>query len=85
MSDTHNAGIVVKSTDRVIESPSIPPPGSQSDDEDEDGAEPVKILEQVSDVTEITVWGHDQLPASDDAYRKGVDEWLSFADAIHRP
>lgn len=63
----------------------MPQSASQSDDEDEDGAEePVKILEQVSDIKEITVWGHDQLPASDDTYRKGIDEWLSFADAIHR-
>lgn len=62
----------------------MPPPASQSDDEDEDGAEPVKILEHVSDITEIAVWGHDQLPPSDDAYRKGIDEFLAFADAIHR-
>lgn len=52
-------------------------------DEDDEAEAPVKILENVSEIKEILVWDHDQLPASDDAFRKGVDEFIAFADAIH--
>lgn len=78
---------MVKSTDRTLAPVTLAPPSpAESDDEEdeeEEPVEPVKILEHTSDVTDITVWGHDQLPPPDDAYRKGVDEWLAFADAIH--
>lgn len=58
------------------------------DDEDEDEheeepAEPVKIVETLSHFEEVIVWGHDQLPAADDTFVKGVEEWIAFAEAIH--
>jgi ribonuclease H2 subunit C len=62
---------------------SVPQPTDDSDDDEDEPSEPVKIFEHVSDVKEITVWGHDQMPATDDAYHKGVDEWLAFAQTIH--
>jgi ribonuclease H2 subunit C len=51
--------------------------------EDEQGAEPVKILEAVGTFDEFTVWGHDQIPAADDTFVKGIEEWVAFAEAIH--
>jgi ribonuclease H2 subunit C len=82
--DANVAAVVVRSTERTL-APAIPTPQTfdESDDEDDELAEPVKVLEQVSDIKEITVWGHDQHPLSDDAYYKGVNEWLDFAQAIH--
>ena len=53
------------------------------DEEDDEEPEPVKILEQVSTFEEIMVWGHDQLPAPDDPFVKGLEEWISFAEAIN--
>ena len=88
---THDAktdlpGIIVQPADRVLASSSSKaPPAADSDDDEDQGSEPVKVLEHVSEIKEMTVWGHDQEPAADDAYRKGIEEWLSFADAIHRP
>lgn len=81
---TYKIAVVVKSTDRTL-APAASAPQSfvESDDEEVEAPEPVKILEHVSDIKEITVWAHDQLPASDDAYRKGIDEWLAFAQAVH--
>lgn len=58
-------------------------PGEE-EEEDED-AEPVRIAQNLATFDEIVVWGHDQLPASDDAFVKGVEEWISFAEAIHCP
>jgi ribonuclease H2 subunit C len=53
------------------------------DEEEEEAAEPVQILETVATFEEVTVWGHDQLPAADDPFVKGIEEWIAFAEAIH--
>ena len=53
------------------------------DEEDDEEPEPVKILEQASTFEEIMVWGHDQLPAPDDPFVKGLEEWIGFAEAIN--
>jgi ribonuclease H2 subunit C len=44
----------------------------------------VKVIESTAQFNEIVVWGHDQTPDKDDAFVKGVEEWLAFANAIHR-
>ena len=78
-------GMIVRTTEHTLE----PSPSStlrtavDSDEEDEEKAEPVRVLENVSDIKQVIVWDHDQQPAADDPFRKGVEEWLSFADAIH--
>jgi ribonuclease H2 subunit C len=30
------------------------------------------------------VWGHEELPAADDAFVKGAEEWLKMAEAVCR-
>jgi ribonuclease H2 subunit C len=52
---------------------------------EEEAAEPVKVLDALATFDEITVWGHDQVPATDDPFVKGIEEWISFAEAIHSP
>jgi Ribonuclease H2 non-catalytic subunit (Ylr154p-like) len=50
----------------------------------EDGEEPesVKILKEEAKFDEIMVWGHDRLPAADDTFVKGIEEWIAFAEAV---
>jgi ribonuclease H2 subunit C len=31
---------------------------------------------------DLVVWGHEALPAADDTFVKGVEEWLQFAEAV---
>ncbi|CAI7666873.1 unnamed protein product [Penicillium discolor] len=75
-------GVVATPTDRVL-------PATQRADSDgaEDAEtepeEPVKIMEMQSTFDEFVVWGHEALPAADDTFVKGVEEWLQFADAMH--
>ncbi|KAJ6149738.1 Ribonuclease H2 subunit C [Penicillium samsonianum] len=75
-------GVVATPTDRVL-------PAAQRADSDgaEDAEaepeEPVKIMETQSTFDEFVVWGHEALPAADDTFVKGVEEWLQFADAMH--
>jgi ribonuclease H2 subunit C len=28
------------------------------------------------------VWAHETIPAADDPYVKGVEEWIKFAEAV---
>lgn len=59
------------------------PPVDDDKDEDEDEAEPVKILEEIGSFDEVMVWGHEQVPAGDDVFVRGMEEWIGFAEAIH--
>jgi len=72
-------GLVLKASDRTIIEPVLP----AEDDDEPELREPVKVVEEVSTFNEMTIWGHDQIPASDDPLIKGVEEWISFAEAIH--
>lgn len=44
--------------------------------------EPVKVLEMNGTFEDLVVWGHEALPAADDTFVKGVEEWLQFAEAV---
>lgn len=55
----------------------------QIQDEEDEPPEPVKILDELSGFDEVVVWGHDHLPAMDDPFVKGVEEWIAFAEALH--
>lgn len=53
-----------------------------AEDAEAEPEEPVKIMEMQSTFDEFVVWGHEALPAADDTFVKGVEEWLQFADAV---
>lgn len=72
-------GLVLKATDETITDPVLP----AEDDVDPELPEPVKVMEEFSTFDELTIWGHDQVPASDDSFVKGIEEWVAFAEAIH--
>lgn len=63
-------------------------PASQRRDNDtaEDGEtepeEPVTVLEVQGTFDEMMVWGHEILPAADDTFVKGVEEWVRFAETV---
>jgi ribonuclease H2 subunit C len=70
-------------TDRILPSSN---PGLKSDDQndamDGDSEAPVKILEKQAAFNDFIVWGHETMPAADDPFVKGVEEWLKFAEAV---
>ncbi|MCJ1417773.1 hypothetical protein MMC32_004118 [Xylographa parallela] len=55
----------------------------EDEDEEEDDIEPTKILEEVATFDDILVWGHEQVPGEEDVFVRGVQEWLTFAEAMH--
>lgn len=51
-------------------------------DAEDEPEEPVKILEKQGTFDELTVWGHETVPAADDPFVKGVEEWMKLAEAV---
>ncbi|KAK5103538.1 hypothetical protein LTS08_002954 [Lithohypha guttulata] len=79
-------GLVLRTSAKTIIEPTSP--AVQDEDEDDEEPElpvPIKVIEQVSNFDKMIVWGHDQLPPADDTMVKGVEEWIAFAEAIHKP
>jgi hypothetical protein len=74
------AGIIATPTERTL-------PSSQTVDKSEDvievqPEESVKILETQGTFEDMMVWGHEHLPAADDVYVKGVEDWVRFAETV---
>ncbi|KIW60649.1 hypothetical protein PV05_00849 [Exophiala xenobiotica] len=83
-------GVVARSTEQYLPQPVKGGPKFTAVDEDieieeeeEEPPEPVKVLEEVATFGDVIVWGHDRIPNQDDTFVKGVEEWISFAEAIH--
>jgi ribonuclease H2 subunit C len=85
-------GVIAKSTDRYLPQPTKSqdsPTYTAVDedveiaDEEEEPPEPVNVLEETATFEDIIVWGHDILPTNEDPFVKGIEEWISFAEAIH--
>ncbi|KAJ5585451.1 Ribonuclease H2 subunit C [Penicillium hispanicum] len=72
-------GVVATPTDRTIPS-SQRPGGNEEENADAEPEEPVKVLETQGTFDEMIVWGHEILPAADDSFVKGVEEWIRFAE-----
>lgn len=66
-------------TDRVLPSTNRDKPGDVLLEEEE---EPVKVLEAQATFDSFVVWGHEHLPAADEAFVKGVEEWIHLAEAV---
>lgn len=50
--------------------------------EEEDEEEVVKALDEVAQLEELVVWGHETVPEDDNVFIKGLEEWVRFADAV---
>lgn len=64
-------------TERVL-----PPAGKGIEDDDAEPEEPVKILEKQATFGDFMVWDHEAVPAADDPYVKGVEEWVKLAQVV---
>ncbi|KAJ6141627.1 ribonuclease H2 subunit C [Penicillium chermesinum] len=73
-------GVVATPTDRVL--PKSPPKNQDADIEIVEPEEPVKVLETQGTFENMVVWGHEIIPASDDTFVKGVEEWIRFAETV---
>lgn len=77
-------GVIATPTDRVMTAASQRPDHHDIEMEgpNAEPEEPVKALETKGTFADLMVWGHETTPAADDAYVKGVQEWLQLAEAV---
>ncbi len=58
----------------------------QGDLEGEDGEEEsrkiVTVLNEVGSFEKVVVWNHESIVDGDDAFVKGLGEWIAFAEAV---
>lgn len=57
----------------------------EEEEEEEDGKEDqmvVGTLEEVAEFEEVIVWDHEAIPSGDDAFVKGMEEWIRFAEVV---
>jgi ribonuclease H2 subunit C len=53
---------------------------------DGDDAASTMLTEQVASFDKLVIWQHESLPdATEDAYMKGIQEWMDLAETIHAP
>ncbi|RWQ94715.1 putative ribonuclease H2 subunit C [Paecilomyces variotii] len=78
-------GVVAMPTDRVLHPKTNRKAELQNGEQDEEREEPVKVLETQATFDEFVVWGHEIMPAADDPFVKGVEEWIKFAEAVILP
>ncbi|KAB2569303.1 Ribonuclease H2 subunit C [Lasiodiplodia theobromae] len=76
-------GSVLSSTNKVLPQ-SEGDRGTEAEEDEEDERIEVRLMEEVGEFDEVVVWGHEVVPdETEDAYSKGISEWISFAEAIH--
>lgn len=46
------------------------------------GAQTVGTLEEVAEFEEVIVWDHEAIRSGDDAFVKGMEEWIRFAEVV---
>lgn len=58
--------------------------GIEDEEEEEDGKEVqmVGTLEEVAKFEEVIIWDHEAIPSGDDAFVKGMEEWIRFAEVV---
>lgn len=79
------SGVVLEKTDQVLIRPKLPSIVDVDDELDEDAEDrPIetKVMNQKGAFDKVIVWGHESLPADDDAYVRGIHEWIQFAQKV---
>jgi ribonuclease H2 subunit C len=78
-------GAVISSTGRIVpkEQPATQIKEGEGRGEEEGRMEEdVKVVEEVAEFEELVVWGHEAVVDEGDAYVRGVEEWVGFAETV---
>lgn len=56
--------------------------GEEEEGEDGEGAQTVGTLSEVAEFEEVMVWDHEAIRSGEDAFVKGMEEWIRFAEVV---
>lgn len=54
----------------------------EAEEEDGEGVQTVGTLEEVAEFEEVIVWDHEAIRSGEDAFVKGMEEWIRFAEVV---
>lgn len=54
----------------------------QDEEDNEDGEGKETELHEIGTFDEVMLWGHESMVGEDDAFSKGMGEWIRFAEAV---
>ncbi|KAK4494860.1 hypothetical protein PRZ48_014216 [Zasmidium cellare] len=72
-------GVVLQKSEKTLPKPR--PEDGDGNGEGEEDVE-VRVMEEKGRFQEVVVWGHEVVSGEEDVYRKGVEEWVGFAEAL---
>ena len=73
-------GVVVE--DAAVEQPSLERDRMAVEPEDDEEIEEIKVLQGTGKFDKVVLWGHGAVVEDDDAFVKGLNEWVGFAEAV---
>ncbi|GAB7343200.1 hypothetical protein MBLNU457_1267t1 [Dothideomycetes sp. NU457] len=83
----YSGAVIQKTTDLLPQQPKPLPRMDDDDlsaDEEQEVPQEVKIMHEAASFDKLIVWGHEATPSdSEDAYLKGIQEWMQFAKSMH--
>lgn len=50
--------------------------------EEEEEEEEITVLKEVGSFEKVIIWNHESMVDRDDAFMKGLNEWIGFAEAV---
>ena len=56
--------------------------GDLEGEEEEEEQEEVTVLNEVGSFEKVVIWNHESIIEGDDAFVKGLREWIAFAEAV---
>ncbi len=54
----------------------------EDEEEEGEGTQTVGTLEEVAEFEEMIVWDHEAIRSGEDAFVKGMEEWIHFAEVV---
>lgn len=54
----------------------------QDEEEDGDRVQTIGALEEVAEFEEVVLWDHEAVRSGEDAFVKGMEEWIRFAEVV---
>ncbi|KAL2050228.1 hypothetical protein ABVK25_009589 [Lepraria finkii] len=75
-------GIVVKEAKEGKDTEKDSDKQNIRDGEDFEEEEEANMLQDLGSFDEVVLWGHESIVESEDPFVKGMEEWISFAEAV---
>ena len=78
-------GVIVKEAGKEKTALQSHEKGDMEGEEGEEEQEEATLLKEIGSFEKIVVWNHESMVNGDDAFVKGVSEWIDFAEAVSSP